>query len=377
LPTTGTWTSARWTPAGVWNLKALELARRSALGERETVRLLAALNTAMADAFIACWREKFRHWSIRPVNAIRERFDPSFLPYLLTPAFPSYPSGHATVSGAAAEVLARALPMHASEARSAAEEAAMSRLYGGIHVESDNREGLWLGRRIGEIVAERYYGRGVAAGLAALAPVGAPGIEGNAQMASTNAAPQRCAAARLAMRPFETVAASRPTIRWDAVPGADRYHVQVTSRAPEGGNLQSTDAYVDSTKFQPPLPLTDATAIVYVSVQPVCSGEPGPTSRRTFFVDTRLACPAPQLAVEAQDGQLRVRWDRAGPAETVELRAFAGADASLRAQVTLGGPEGAVKLDRGAAVIVSARRKCEEGFSEFSFVRYPGQEPTR
>ena len=113
----------------------------------------------MADALVACWQAKFEHWSVRPVNVIREKLDPDFLPWLFTPLFPSYVSGHAAVSGAAAEVLAAFFPAQADEWRAAADEAAMSRLYGGIHFRSDNEEGLQLGRRVGRRVLERSLGR--------------------------------------------------------------------------------------------------------------------------------------------------------------------------------------------------------------------------
>ncbi len=127
------------TPPGVWNRKAMQWVSQRALGTAETARVFAALNVAMADALIACWQAKFEHWSVRPVNVIREKLDPDFLPWLFTPPFPSYVSGHAAVSSAAAEVLAAYFPEQADEWRAAADEAAMSRLYGGIHFRSDNR----------------------------------------------------------------------------------------------------------------------------------------------------------------------------------------------------------------------------------------------
>lgn len=137
------------TPAGVWNLHALRVAKRHNLDSAQTARLFAALNTAMMDAFIACWNAKFNYWTQRPVTAIRARLKPDFLPHLVTPPFPSYVSGHATVSGAASEVLAGFFPEQAETFRTMAEEAAQSRLYGGIHFSSDNREGLRLGQQIG------------------------------------------------------------------------------------------------------------------------------------------------------------------------------------------------------------------------------------
>lgn len=146
------------TPAGVWNLKAKALAEQQGLRGAETLRMLAALNVAMTDALIACWRAKFKWWTERPVTAIRERYDAAFLSYLITPAFPSYVSGHSTVSGAAERVLARFFPAQADLLRAQSEAAAESRLLGGIHFRSDNDEGLHLGRKIGERVVARALG---------------------------------------------------------------------------------------------------------------------------------------------------------------------------------------------------------------------------
>jgi hypothetical protein len=76
----------------------------------QAARVLAALNVALADAPSAAYRVKFTYWTQHPVTAIRERFDPQSLPLFLTPAFPGYVSGHAVLSGAAAEVLAAFFP---------------------------------------------------------------------------------------------------------------------------------------------------------------------------------------------------------------------------------------------------------------------------
>jgi hypothetical protein len=154
-------TAERWnldlgtvTPAGVWNLKTRELVLEAKLPPARVAEVFATLNAAMHDAFVACWHVKFTYWTQRPGTAIRSRIDAAFLPHLLTPAFPSYPSGHATASGAAAEVLSHFFPEKAAMLQAQAEEASMSRLYGGIHFRSDNDQGFALGRRIGKRVIE-------------------------------------------------------------------------------------------------------------------------------------------------------------------------------------------------------------------------------
>lgn len=137
------------TPVGVWNREALRLIRLHGYTEFQAAELLSSLNVAMMDASIACWYAKFANWTARPVTVIREQIDKEFMPYLVTPSFPSYVSGHSVVSGAAAEVLASYFPKRRAELFAMAEEAAVSRLYGGIHFRSDNVEGLKLGHAVG------------------------------------------------------------------------------------------------------------------------------------------------------------------------------------------------------------------------------------
>jgi hypothetical protein len=147
------------TPPGHWNQIALELIRGHRLSAPAAARVLAALNTAQADAFIACWNAKFTYWSERPVTAIRRELDPSWLSYIGTPPFPSYVSGHSSTSGAASRVLAAYFRDAAPQLRAWAEEAAVSRLYGGIHFRSDNEAGLALGRKVAKPAISRYFAR--------------------------------------------------------------------------------------------------------------------------------------------------------------------------------------------------------------------------
>jgi membrane-associated phospholipid phosphatase len=147
------------TPTGHWNQIALELIRGHRLSAPAAARVLAALNTAQADAFIACWNAKFTYWSERPVTAIRRELDPSWLSYIGTPPFPSYVSGHSSTSGAASRVLAAYFRDAAPQLRAWAEEAAVSRLYGGIHFRSDNEAGLVLGRKVAKAAISRYLAR--------------------------------------------------------------------------------------------------------------------------------------------------------------------------------------------------------------------------
>ena len=144
------------TPPGHWNRIALDLIRDHPLSTAAAARVLAALNTAQADAFIACWDAKYAYWSIRPVTVIQLLLNPAWSSLIVTPPFPSYVSGHSTTSGAASTVLAHFFPDRATQLAAMAEEAAVSRLYGGIHFRSDNEVGLTLGRKIGAVAVDVY-----------------------------------------------------------------------------------------------------------------------------------------------------------------------------------------------------------------------------
>jgi len=149
------------TPPGVWMQHTIAKLVSPPTGTtpanfERCIGILATVSVAMQDAFIACWGVKFRDWSERPITTIRRDFDKDFAPLVVTPGFPSYVSGHATVSGAAAAVLSAVWPSEATTLNAMAEEAAMSRLWGGIHFRSDNDEGLRLGKAVGrEVLAAR------------------------------------------------------------------------------------------------------------------------------------------------------------------------------------------------------------------------------
>ena len=145
------------TPPGHWNMIAADLVRAAGWTTLRSAWLSATLNTAQADAFIACWDAKYAYWSLRPITAIRRLRNPNWLSYIVTPPFPSYVSGHSTTSAAAATVLAGFFPARAAQLEAMAEEAAVSRLYGGIHYRSDNEVGLALGERVGRVALRAYH----------------------------------------------------------------------------------------------------------------------------------------------------------------------------------------------------------------------------
>lgn len=152
------WAGGQGTPlpAGVWNQVMLEYVPERGLSVPRQTRVFALLNAAMADAGVAAWDAKFTYWGPRPENAIRDLgLDRDWEPYLDTPFFPAYVSGHSTYSGAAGRVLAHLFPDDAELWRQKADEAGISRLYGGIHFRSDNVHGSRMGREIGRLTIQR------------------------------------------------------------------------------------------------------------------------------------------------------------------------------------------------------------------------------
>jgi hypothetical protein len=164
------------TPPGHWNTIARDIALRYGNTLEQNARLFALLNVAMADAAICAWDAKYVFNNWRPVTAIRSgdndgnagtSADPAWSSFIANPPFPDYVSGHSTFSGAAATVLAmfygtdeiafatgsdflpgvtRRFPSFSA----AAAEAAMSRLYAGIHFRFSIADGLTAGVAIGE-----------------------------------------------------------------------------------------------------------------------------------------------------------------------------------------------------------------------------------
>lgn len=137
-----------------------------------SMEIFTAVSLGLMDGFICCWDEKYRSNRIRPETAIRQNIDPNWKPLLQTPPFPEYLSGHSTISGASATILTRyfgeafayddtveiryGLPARKfSSFKQAAEEAAISRLYGGIHYRDAVANGLVQGELVGKKVLAR------------------------------------------------------------------------------------------------------------------------------------------------------------------------------------------------------------------------------
>ncbi|WP_255038651.1 vanadium-dependent haloperoxidase [Lacihabitans soyangensis] len=160
-----------FTPPGHGISIALQLIKKENFDLAKTAETLCRLGIAVNDAFVSCWKCKFRYNILRPISFINTAIDPNWKPLLDTPPFPEYTSGHGTVSGATAAVLSdmfgynyrftdfshaeRGLkPRSFDTFFEFAQEAALSRLYGGIHYRMSNEEGLKNGKRIGRSACE-------------------------------------------------------------------------------------------------------------------------------------------------------------------------------------------------------------------------------
>lgn len=153
-------------PAGHWMSIASQLVTQLNLKLGRAAEMYAMIGMALGDSFISCWHNKYEDPLMRPETYIKRNIQPDWAPFIQTPPFPSYPSGHSVASGAAAEVLtglfgqtvfvdATGTARLKVPARTyysfeqAANEAALSRLFGGIHYRFDNENGLRQGRCVG------------------------------------------------------------------------------------------------------------------------------------------------------------------------------------------------------------------------------------
>nr|WP_294941323.1 vanadium-dependent haloperoxidase [uncultured Mucilaginibacter sp.] len=160
------------SPGGHWMNIAGIAVKKANLGFDASVQVLALEGITLMDAFISCWDEKYRSNGIRPETYINRYIDVKWMPFLQTPPFPEYPSGHAVLSNASATVLSYLLGDHFAYTddseipygvgpRSfksfiqAAEEASVSRFYGGIHFKDAIENGNKQGREVGADIVKK------------------------------------------------------------------------------------------------------------------------------------------------------------------------------------------------------------------------------
>ncbi len=160
------------TPGGHWmgiTSIASQLKKASMM---ESIQAYTLVSIALFDGFISCWDEKYRSNLIRPETVINTHIDEEWMPLLQTPPFPEYPSGHSVISSSAAIALTHLYgdkfhfvdstevdyglpPREFNSFIEASEEAAISRLYGGIHYMPAINNGVKEGRQVGNFIVSQ------------------------------------------------------------------------------------------------------------------------------------------------------------------------------------------------------------------------------
>ena len=133
-----------YAPPGHWDAIAAEDFVKQNWSEVRWARNMALLNMSLMDAAIVCWNTKNYYFNPRP-----SQMNPAIKTLTGVPNFPAYISGHSTFSGAASTILGHIIPERADAYAAMAQEASMSRMYGGIHFRSDCQVGLDVGKKVG------------------------------------------------------------------------------------------------------------------------------------------------------------------------------------------------------------------------------------
>ncbi|MCC5927688.1 MAG: vanadium-dependent haloperoxidase [Cyclobacteriaceae bacterium] len=164
------------TPGGHWMGITGIAARKAGLDVMGTIEAYSMVSIALFDGFISCWDEKWRSILIRPETVINQYIDENWVPLLQTPPFPEYTSGHSVISAAASTTLTHLLGDHFqfndsteveyglpirsfNSFNEASKEAAISRLYGGIHYMPAITHGVEQGHKVGKLVTHRINTR--------------------------------------------------------------------------------------------------------------------------------------------------------------------------------------------------------------------------
>ena len=163
------------SPAGHWLSIARTVMQNQEISSIKAAYIYALASLSMADAFIACWHIKYATNIVRPETYIKKYINPAWQPYIITPAFPEYSSGHSTISAACATILTYCIgdnlvftdsiltaygfaPRAFNSFNAAANEASVSRLYAGIHFHAALYNGATQGNAIGIFILGKIGG---------------------------------------------------------------------------------------------------------------------------------------------------------------------------------------------------------------------------
>ncbi|MET4082770.1 hypothetical protein ABIB40_002734 [Pedobacter sp. UYP30] len=160
------------TPGGHWMYIASIACKKTHVDLLKTAQVYAATSISLFDGFIGCWNLKYIYSTVRPITLINEYIDKDWNPMLQTPPFPEYPSAHSTITRSTAIVLSHFFGNNfefedTSEMKyigmkrkfksflQAADEASISRVYGGIHYKYSVDQGAEEGKKIGNIIVKK------------------------------------------------------------------------------------------------------------------------------------------------------------------------------------------------------------------------------
>jgi hypothetical protein len=160
------------TPGGHWIGITAIACKTTNADAVKSAQAYAVISVAMFDAFVSCWQDKYETNVIRPVSVIQDQIDHNWLPLLQTPPFPEYPSGHSAITRAAATALTHlfgdnfafndtsdlkyiGMQRQFKSFIQAADEASVSRVYGGIHYTGSVNAGAVQGKKVGDYVLQK------------------------------------------------------------------------------------------------------------------------------------------------------------------------------------------------------------------------------
>ena len=164
--------SKKQTPGGHWMGIATIACKKSGSGITKVARTYALTAVALFEGFISSFDTKYRYNYVRPITYVNQKIDPKWEPFLQTPPFPEYTSGHSTITGSAAMVLTNLygdqfsfvdssnirfinMKRNFNSFLQAADECSISRLYGGIHYRMSVDKGAEVGRKIGTFIWQK------------------------------------------------------------------------------------------------------------------------------------------------------------------------------------------------------------------------------
>jgi hypothetical protein len=160
------------SPGGHWIRITGQAIKNLGIDEVRSCKTYVLVALSLFEGFLSCWCDKYNYNRVRPETYINKLISPKWKPFIETPPFPEYPSGHSVISGAASTILTAMIPQPYSftdssemyinlaprkfpSFRAAAEEASVSRFYGGIHFMEALDNGLAQGRKIGEYILQK------------------------------------------------------------------------------------------------------------------------------------------------------------------------------------------------------------------------------